>query len=863
VKVWYPKFRDEDEQVTGDEGIRDRLRDLGRGRAPLSQDAFDRAIRRRVGEGQAGDVAEMKPAMELFQHSVLEVPGKEDAYGGVLIDAETEPDSEYIRPIDKGLIKKVSIALCKAGLKYLLETCLAYSRIQIHTLRKQVPLNFTRSTNHLFMEEDTFRTEVFLPDYQRDNMMYAYGLLSKRYNPAERINEVEANSRYNRLYKKVFSGRNRDAIRRRIEELESWSVKDPEFVRGEAEKMQKILSFSFTRDIGMGMSDFIKYKAQYDDTARILLHRMRQLMEARDKSRKYGLYFYDNIKLLLDARSAQYGGSNMTRPDGSRITLSYAESEKIKDYFGEIFALFIQGEESFLHAIGMRLTDDEKKWVEDLIGYLEAEHEKHGNAYFLDKTKVTIDGMNTTFGDICGFEEHHPVFEGLDRKIEKMFRSLGREVGAEDRSLTQAETDAALALLDKVEDGELSGIRDDVRRFLRKKVRGDIPDNVKIFFIPSDEEEPYLWEVDGKFGAAHFSVKNNSIYINLGFLRFLQERLSGEKLLDAIHALALHEGRHILGTSHDEALKETRVISSEVDALFLRAKFEQDSFKRSHENAGAADDESVVYRNNGPGTPGYQENGEVLRTVLNEYVDANQEFLGKMLGEGKKLVLLRLPVEILFAIRKVIGRDNLELFLSALQGIPYLEKPNTIIELFSTSDKFSVTDATYEDLHIKKQKFTETRTRTNTLTLFLTDKDEKIESQYDLMKKVDGDYGLKLTDTIVMPIGKYEKGKDLSGLVRSIVLGLRIMQIARNEEAGISDQVFIEETLTQFESLCKYTTNEDYTIEVEDLMNLATGNIRKILTSIRKIIKLLPIIPIDAEELKSIYKHAREVLIAA
>jgi hypothetical protein len=86
------------------------------------------------------------------------------------------------------------------------------------------------------------------------------------------------------------------------------------------------------------------------------------------------------------------------------------------------------------------------------------------------------------------------------------------------------------------------------------------------------------------------------------------------------------------------------------------------------------------------------------------------------------------------------------------------------------------------------------------------------------------------------------------------------MKIAR----GAADKKFIIDTLEQFEDLCEASYMLDFDLTEDDLMNLATsGDINKLIHSLRKLIKLLPITPIDTEELREIFKHAREVLLAA
>ena len=47
------------------------------------------------------------------------------------------------------------------------------------------------------------------------------------------------------------------------------------------------------------------------------------------------------------------------------------------------------------------------------------------------------------------------------------------------------------------------------------------------------------------------------------------------------------------------------------------------------------------------------------------------------------------------------------------------------------------------------------------------------------------------------------------------------------------------------------------------IVDLATGSINGLVRALNKLIKLLPVTPINPEELKAIYEHTRKVLIAA
>jgi hypothetical protein len=223
--------------------------------------------------------------------------------------------------------------------------------------------------------------------------------------------------------------------------------------------------------------------------------------------------------------------------------------------------------------------------------------------------------------------------------------------------------------------------------------------------------------------------------------------------------------------------------------------------------------------------------------------------LREIVGEDKAPALLRIPVEILDS----VGKKNFTPFLSALQVTPAGKATNVVVELFSIEGKVFE----YEDYGIKIKAFPGQRSRANTVTLLVSGKDEAI-GQQDLIFRI-GDHSLKPTDTVLIPVGLLDAGKDTAGLARSSLLGFRIMMIAR----GHTTEEFVKDTLRQIETLCRLATTEDFDLSAEDIVGLATGSINDIITSIKKLIHLLPIIPIDSEELRLIYERAKEVVTAA
>ena len=235
-------------------------------------------------------------------------------------------------------------------------------------------------------------------------------------------------------------------------------------------------------------------------------------------------------------------------------------------------------------------------------------------------------------------------------------------------------------------------------------------------------------------------------------------------------------------------------------------------------------------------------------------IDLNAGFMATLLGpEAKTDVLIRIPIEALDA----VGAENVKDYLAAIQ-----DTAHGFIELFSATQTGQVSDDKYAEYGIKKKVLPKDfkRGKENTVTLFTVLKAEEISAK----GRADGEWGIgdvRPTDTIISPIGlNYDK----TGFVRSIILGLRLSEIARQKaEKGEADPEFVKQTFVQYRYFCFSQGVRNFNLSEDDLINLATGNINKMVEALNRIIKVLPIRPVNTEELRAIYEHAREALIRA
>lgn len=226
------------------------------------------------------------------------------------------------------------------------------------------------------------------------------------------------------------------------------------------------------------------------------------------------------------------------------------------------------------------------------------------------------------------------------------------------------------------------------------------------------------------------------------------------------------------------------------------------------------------------------------------FIDDNRGFINQVIGENAtRDKLLRVPVEVIEA----IGAENMRGFLEAFQ-----KTAHGYIEIYSAEKPEGVSD-TYK-LQIKplpESLSEDKRDRTNTITLFPVVKGEEIsENRNKRWGSVDPMKG------IVAPIGyNYDK----AGIVRSALLGLRLSEMAANEKYG-PDSSFVAFTLAEYMDLCLAlgVSPGDFDLTGQDLVNIARGDMKTLSRSLNKLIKLLPIIPYNAEELRIIYERAKK-----
>lgn len=235
------------------------------------------------------------------------------------------------------------------------------------------------------------------------------------------------------------------------------------------------------------------------------------------------------------------------------------------------------------------------------------------------------------------------------------------------------------------------------------------------------------------------------------------------------------------------------------------------------------------------------------------YIDKNKVLVQSLLGENKPDTLVRVPVEAI----ESVGIDNIKDFLETFQGAP-----NGYVELYYMSGIGEVNESIYQKYGLNKKALPKgfKRTRENTVTLFAALKGEEI-NQSTIVSRLGG-VNITPENTILSPIGLQH---DPAGLIRATILGLKIMDIARQIKDGKpidKDAVHID-ILNQLRDVLDPSDFKNFDLTPDDIIALATGNINNILSALKKLIKLLPITPINTEELRQIYEHVKAVITAA
>lgn len=232
-----------------------------------------------------------------------------------------------------------------------------------------------------------------------------------------------------------------------------------------------------------------------------------------------------------------------------------------------------------------------------------------------------------------------------------------------------------------------------------------------------------------------------------------------------------------------------------------------------------------------------------------EFLDTNALDVANILNdkEGSDR-LFRVSVEFI----ENAGVEDIKELLRDLQAAPRF-----FLELYSQERPQGFLDT--HGIVIKELPDTlkpASRNRANTVTLFPVFKGEKLSPNRN--RRWGGE---DFTSSIISPVGyNYDRG----GIVRGIVLGARLSEIAADASMDGNDE-FVRNTLESYRAMCmaQGVPERNFDLTGEDIINMARGEAEALVKSLNRLIRLLPIVPVNTEELINIYQRMREALIRA
>ncbi|MFH1791009.1 MAG: aminotransferase class V-fold PLP-dependent enzyme [Candidatus Omnitrophota bacterium] len=249
-----------------------------------------------------------------------------------------------------------------------------------------------------------------------------------------------------------------------------------------------------------------------------------------------------------------------------------------------------------------------------------------------------------------------------------------------------------------------------------------------------------------------------------------------------------------------------------------------------------------------------------VESVYEEFLDQNGH-LTKTIFKGTEDVLVRVPVEAV----EVIGPGNTVPFLRAIQNTP-----RGHVELYYASGTRRLTQDEQTAV-LRKYGLREKPlpggfkpARENTVSLFALLKGQvsgdEVEAKRDIDTLLSTSLGgVNPADTQVVPIGLQN---DATGLVRGAVLGVQLLHIARYcRPPRRADTPFINSfirpALEQYAGVMSALgVPGTEGLSPGDLVDLAAGQPNARIAALKKLISLMPVVPVDPEVLRRVYDLA-------
>jgi len=244
-----------------------------------------------------------------------------------------------------------------------------------------------------------------------------------------------------------------------------------------------------------------------------------------------------------------------------------------------------------------------------------------------------------------------------------------------------------------------------------------------------------------------------------------------------------------------------------------------------------------------PAAPTFGKTQEII-----SYTDKTVLLAARMFAEeAAEDVLVRVSVETIESINSKSVID----YINEIQ-----KTPHGFIKLIDPETAKEASLEVYGKLGIERKDLPAdfSKSRKNTITLLPVLKGDKLSSKAlsiggSNMVDVGG-----LTDSIISPVGI---NFDKAGFIRSMFFGLGLLEIAR----GHTERA--QELLDDYRTFAESQGVENFSFDINDIISLATGNINQVVMALNRLIRSLPIMPVNEEELRTIYENARAALIKA
>ena len=232
---------------------------------------------------------------------------------------------------------------------------------------------------------------------------------------------------------------------------------------------------------------------------------------------------------------------------------------------------------------------------------------------------------------------------------------------------------------------------------------------------------------------------------------------------------------------------------------------------------------------------------------IHEYLDASSDTF-TIFDETEEDTLIKVSETTI----ESIGSENINDFLNEIQGTV---RGN--IRIIAKDSSEEVSEEVYAKFGIIRKPLAKgfVETRTNTITLLPIVKGDELTSR-ELKSGTTMIAPGGIDKTIIAPVGiNYNK----TGLVTSMILGLDLVKLARNPK----DEELVNEILSKYKAFSTSLGNKDFKLNSQDILALVTGNTNEMVRALNLLIKSLPIIPVNIEELAILHEKAREILIRA